>query len=86
MDFRGEQRKNDSHVSTTDPEARLARKSPGKEAKLCYAGHVLMENRNGLAVGVLVTEATGRAERQAAVNLLSRLRGSGRITLGGDKY
>jgi len=85
VDFRGEQRKNDSHASTTDPEARLARKGPGKEAKLCFAGHVLMENRNGLAVGVLVTEATGRAERQAAVDLLSRLRGVGRITLGGDK-
>ena len=75
VDFRGEQRKNDSHASTTDPEARLARKGPGKEAKLCFAGHVLMENRNGLAVGVLVTEATGRAERQAGVDLLSRLRG-----------
>ena len=85
VDFRGEQRKNDSHASTTDPEARLARKGPGKEAKLCFAGHVLMENRNGLAVGVLVTEATGRAERQAGVDLLSRLRGVGRITLGGDK-
>ena len=85
VDFRGEQRKNDSHASTTDPEARLARKGPGKEAKLCFAGHVLMENRNGLAVGVLVTEATGRAERQAAMDLLSRLRGAGRITLGGDK-
>ncbi len=85
VDFRGEERKNDSHASTTDPEARLARKGPGKEAKLCFAGHVLMENRNGLAVGVLVTEATGRAERQAAVNLLSRLRGVGRVTLGGDK-
>jgi len=85
VDFRGEERKNDSHASSTDPEARLARKGPGKEAKLCFAGHVLMENRNGLAVGVLVTEATGRAERQAAVNLLSRLRGVNRITLGGDK-
>jgi transposase len=85
VDFRGEERKNDSHASTTDPEARLARKGPGKEAKLCFAGHVLMENRNGLAVGVLVTEATGRAERQAAVELLSRLRGVGRLTLGGDK-
>jgi len=85
VDFRGEERKNDSHASTTDPEARLARKGPGKKAKLCFAGHVLMENRNGLAVGVLVTQATGRAERQAAVNLLSHLRGVGRITLGGDK-
>ena len=85
VDFRGEQRKNDSHASTTDPEARLARKGPGKEAKHSFAGHVLMENRNGLAVGVLVTEATGRAERQAGVDLLSRLRGVGRITLGGDK-
>jgi len=75
VDFLGEQRKNDSHASTTDPEARLARKGPGKEAKLCFAGHVLMENRNGLALGVLVTEATGRAERQAGVDLLSRLRG-----------
>ena len=52
---------------------------------MCFAGHVLMENRNGLAVGVLVTEATGRAERQAGVDLLSRLRGVGLITLGGDK-
>ena len=58
---------------------------PGKEAKLCFAGHVLMENRNGLAAGVLLAEATGRAERPAAVELLSRLRGVGRITLGGDK-
>ncbi len=72
VDFRGEERKNDSHASTTDPEARLARKGPGKEAKLCFAGHVLMENRNGLAVGVFVTEATGRAERRAAGNLISR--------------
>ena len=85
VDFRGEQRKNDSPASTTDPKARLARKGPGKEAKLCFAGHVLMENRNGLVLGVLVTEAKGRVERQATVDLISRLRRRGRITLEGDK-
>ena len=83
--FAGKKGRTTAMPPTTDPEARLARKGPGKEAKLCFAGHVLMENRNGLAVGVLVTEANGRAERQAAVELLSRLRGVGRITLGGDK-
>src|SRR5208282_3726569 len=66
VDFHGEQRSNATHQSTTDPEARLARKGPGKEAKLSYAGHVLMENRNGIAVNCCVTQATGRAEPQAA--------------------
>jgi hypothetical protein len=66
VDFHGEQRSNTTHQSTSDPEARLARKGPGKEAKLSYAGHVLMENRNGIAVNGRVTEANGRAEPQAA--------------------
>ena len=66
VDFHGERRSNDTHLSTTDPEARLARKGAGKEAKLSYAGHVLMENRNGIAVQGCVTQATGRAEYRAA--------------------
>src|SRR5712692_11548479 len=65
VDFRGKPRTNDLYISATDPEARLARKGPGREAKLCLAGHVLMENRNGLVVDVLVTTATGTAERDA---------------------
>ena len=66
VDFHGERRSNETHQSTTDPEARLARKGPGKEAKLSYAGHVLMENRNGLAVNGCVTAADGHAEPRAA--------------------
>ena len=85
MDFRGEQRRNQTHGSTTDPEARLARKGPGKEAKLCFAGHVLMENRHGLVVDVMLTQATGTAEREAALDMLERLPGRHRVTLGGDK-
>jgi transposase len=85
VDFHGEQRTNDTHRSTTDPEARLARKGSGKEARLCFTGHVLMENRNGLVVDVAVTQATGTAERQAALDLLERVPGSRRVTIGGDK-
>lgn len=85
VDFHGEQRSNQTHRSTTDPEARLARKGEGKEAKLSYAGHVLMENRNGLVVDVLVTQATGRAEREAAVEMLDCVPGRHRITVGADK-
>jgi len=66
VDFHGERRSNDTHQSTTDPAARLARKGAGKEATLSYAGHVLMENRNGIAVQGCVTQATGRAEPEAA--------------------
>jgi transposase len=83
--FHGEQRRNDTHQSTTDPEARWARKGPGKKAKLSYAGRVLMENRNGLAVGGCVTQATGRAEVEAALELAEELEGWGRVTLGADK-
>ena len=86
VDFHGEQRSNATHQSTTDPEARLARKGNGREAQLAYQGHVLMENRNGLAVGATVTLAEGTAERSTAPQLLRRLpRRRGRRTLGADK-
>ena len=85
IDFHGEQRRNDTHQSTTDPEALLARKGPGKEAKLSYAGHVLMENRHGLAVDGCVTQATGRAEVEAGLELVEGIEGWGRVTLGADK-
>jgi transposase len=85
VDFHGEQRRNQTHGSTTDPEARLARKGPGKEAKLCFAGHVLMENRHGLVVDVMLTQAPGTAEREAALDMLERLPGRYRVTVGGDK-
>ena len=84
-DFRGERRSNDTHESTTDPEARLYRRTQHGEAKLAYLGHILMENRNGLAVGGCVTQATGYAEREAALELVQALPRSGRITLGADK-
>lgn len=85
VNFRGEKRRNETHVSTTDPEAQLARKGPGKEAKLSFAGHVLMENRHGLVVDVTVTQATGTAEREAALDMLEKLPGVHRVTVGGDK-
>src|SRR5204863_9351221 len=69
-DFHGERRRNDTHGSTTDPEARLFRKGPGKEARLCFMGHALMENRNGLIVGAVTTTASGYAEREAALALI----------------
>lgn len=84
-DFHGEKRRNDTHESTTDPEARLYRKGNGKESKLCFMGHALMENRNGLAVGAMVTQADGTAERVAALELVERHTGKSRITLGADK-
>jgi transposase len=85
VDFHGEQRRNDTHQSTSDPEARLARKGKGKESKLSYAGHVLMENRHGLAVNSCVTQASGRAEPEAALAMVEELPGWHRITLGADK-
>lgn len=85
VDFHGERRRNDTHQSTTDPQALLARKGKGKESKLSYAGHVLMENRHGLAVNGCVTQATGRAEPQAAVAMVEQIPGWGRVTLGADK-
>lgn len=90
VDFHGQRRTNATHTSTTDPEAKLYRKGSGKEAKLSYLGHVLMENRHGLIVGSCVTHATGTAERDAAEILLTRHRktrrcSASRITLGADK-
>ena len=85
VDFRGEKRKNETHASTTDPDARLFKKSKGSEAKLSYLGHVLMENRNGLLVQTFLTEANGRAERDAAMLMAEAIPGGKRVTLGGDK-
>ena len=85
VDFHGERRSNATHQSTTDPEARLARKGAGKEAKLSYAGHVQMENRNGLVVNGCVTQASGRAEPQAALAMVEEIAGQHRVTLGADK-
>ncbi len=83
--FHGQARKNDTHVSTTDPDARLYRKSDGMEARLAYLGHVLMENRHGLVVQARATQATGTAERDAAVAMLRAQRVSLGCTLGADK-
>lgn len=85
VDFRGEKRCNATHASTTDPDAKLYRKSFGTESKLCYWGHVLMDNRHGLAVSGKVTQATSYAERAAAIDMLARAPHGGRATLGADK-
>jgi transposase len=86
VDFHGEKRSNETHESKTDPEARLARKGRGKEAKLAFAQHVLMENRNGLIVDVVVTTATGTAEREAALDMLDgQLTGMNTVTLAADR-
>ena len=86
VNFHGEKRSNQTHESTTDPQARLARKGRGKEAKLSYSQNVLMENRNGLMVDVLITQADGFAERRTALEMLDRsVPGTKRITLAGDK-
>ena len=85
VDFHGEKRSNETHKSTTDPESRLFKKGKGKEAKLSYMGHVLMENRNGLIVDTELTLATGTAEREAAKDMVENISGSHRITVAGDK-
>jgi IS5 family transposase len=86
VDFHGEKRSNATHESKTDPEAKLARKGAGKEAKLSYQQHALMENRNGLLVELQVTEASGTAERETALAMVNDyVPGGHRITLGGDK-
>jgi transposase len=85
VDYRGEKRSNATHESKSDPEAQMARKGPGKEAKLSYSGNLLVENRNGLIVSSLVWEATGTAERDAAMAMLQEVPGTGRVTVGGDK-
>jgi IS5 family transposase len=85
-DFHGERRRNDTHASTTDPDARLFRKGPGKEARLCFMGHALMENRNGLIVGAVTTRASGHAERLAALTLIEpHAERPQPVTLGADK-
>lgn len=85
VNFRGEVRTNDTHQSTTDPDARLYKKASGQEAKLAYLGHVLTENRHGLIIDALVTHATGTAERDAATAMIADLPEPGRVTVGGDK-
>ncbi len=93
-DFHGEKRSNETHASTTDPDARFYRKGRGRESVLCYMGHALMENRHGLAVAGTVTHASGTAERDAALELIKRprrqrwrraIRRAGRVTFGADK-
>jgi transposase len=86
VNFHGQRRSNLTHQSTTDPQARLAKKGAGKEAKLCYSAHALMENRNTILVDFQVEPADGYAERRAAIAMVDeRLAGRRRITLGGDK-
>jgi transposase len=85
VNFHGEKRSNETHQSTTDPDARLTTKGSGQEAKLYFLGHVVMENRNGLAVGARLTHATGKAERETALELLEDIPRRRRITLGADK-
>jgi IS5 family transposase len=85
-DFHGEKRSNDTHASTSDPDARLYRKGAGKEAKLCFIGHALMENRNALFVDACLTKADGHAERVAALHMIEpRADRARRITLAADK-
>ena len=83
--FRKDKRSNETHASATDPDARLARKSGGQEAKLAFTGHLLMENRNGLVVDARLTYATGTAEPEAALAMLEALPGGGHKTVGADK-
>ena len=88
VDFHGQKRTNETHESRTDPEARLHRKGPGKEAKLSHMGHALTENRHGLIVGITITEANGTAEREAALEMVDELKSTHQRqpkTLGTDK-
>lgn len=90
VDFSGTPRKNDTHESKTDPDCRLFRKSNNTAAQLCYMGHAVTENRNGLVVATKLTKATGKAEREAAISMLGKLRRQGRCrrgvaTIGADK-
>jgi transposase len=85
VNFRKEQRKNDTHESLTDPMARLFKKSRGSESRLAYMGHLLTENRNGLVVDVRLTQATGKAEREAAAEMLESKPLSKKVTLGADR-
>ena len=85
-DFHGQNRSNETHESATDPDARLCRKGPGREARLCFMGHALMENRHGLVVDACLTKADGHAERIAALHMIEpRADRPRRVTLGADK-
>jgi transposase len=85
VNFHGEKRSNETHESTTDPEAKLARKGPGKEAKLSYCGNLLVENGNGLIIEAEVFQANGTAERDAALVMLEQIPGKQPVTVGADK-
>ena len=85
VDFHGEKRSNETHESKTDPDAKMARKGKGKEAKLSYNGNLLVENRHGLIVNSEVFEANGTAERDAALVMLEQIPGTKQVTVGGDK-
>lgn len=85
IDFHGERRSNETHESRTDPDARLARKSGGQEAKLAYCGNVMIENRNGLVVDTELLQCNGTAERDAALLMAERLEGTQRVTIAADK-
>ncbi len=85
VDFHGEQRSNETHESTTDPEARLARKSGGHEARMAYCGNVMIENRHGLVVDTELLQCNGTAERDAALLMAERLEGAQRVTIAADK-
>jgi len=85
VDFRGQKRSNKTHQSTTDPDARLYKKSKGDAARMSYHGHILMENRHGFVVNAKATLSTGKAERQAAVDLVAEMGGTHRMTIGADK-
>ena len=85
VDFHGEKRSNQTHASKTDPDAKMARKGKGKEAKLSYNGNLLVENRHGLIVNSEVFEANGTAERDAALVMLEQIPGTKQVTVGGDK-
>jgi transposase len=85
VDFKGQKRKNNTHQSTTDPDARLLKKSKGAASQLCFMGHALMENRNGLVVDRRLTRASGTAEREAALEMVENISGTKRITLAADR-
>lgn len=85
VDYRGQRRTNETHVSPTDPDARLVRKGAGQPARLCFTGHVLMEHRSGLAVNVQITRSAGAPEWEVALRMLDQLPGSGRKTVAGDR-
>lgn len=85
VDYRGERRTNQTHRSTTDPDARFARKADSQQARLSYAGHILMEHRSGLAVDVEITRSQGDPEWEVALRMLNRLKGKRRRTIAGDK-